>query len=440
MSSAAVREPADQASFEAGARVAELFEEHGRMTFGICRAMLRDVHEAEDAMQQSFLSAHRALLGGADVRDGGAWIATIARNECRARISARMRNPLPVGHDDLAELPGEADVVESGLRAGELVDALSELPERQREAVFLRYVYGLRYAEVSTALGLSLPATEALLFRARRAMRLRLRHATAAVLVVPVSVRDELASALPGFDSQTGAGAGAGLAGGVLAKLLSAPAAAKIATATVAASAVGAVGIAQSNETPRGLLQATTVTRDALSLSAAPLASPATSGVDRTGQAAVDVSSMASTPASAGNVPVAGRPVAERTDAGTSPPPGQPGVTGEPGVSEDGGAARTPAEVVNPDPAESAGDRSGPGLGGEGAETAGSSSVAEHSSLEESSNSSSSGPEEASPGVSSSGPDSGPSGSDGGSGSDQVSADGGSAGGSAGGGSEDGGS
>lgn len=249
MSSAAAPDPASpSASAKASARVADLFERHGRMVYGICRAMLRDVQEAEDATQQAFLSAHRALLGGAHVRDAGAWIASIARNECRARISAAMRAPLPAADEDLAEIPDRVDAAERRLQAGELRDALAELPDRQREAVILRYVYGLRYREVARALGLSVPATEALLFRARRAMRVRLRHATAAALVVPLSVREELALALPGFESHAGSGAAAaGVAGGVLAKLVSAPAAAKLATATVAVSAVGAVGVAESN-------------------------------------------------------------------------------------------------------------------------------------------------------------------------------------------------
>ena len=239
---------ADRDPTEASARVAELFERHGRMVYGICRAMLRDVQDAEDATQQSFLSAHRALLTGARVRDSGAWLATIARNECRGRIAVGMRAPLPVADDDLARLPHGVDEAERRLQAGALRTALDELPERQREAVVLRYVYGLRYREVAKALGLSRPATEALLFRARRTMRVRLRHVAGAALAVPLSVREELALALPGFDAPAGSGgAAAGVAGGLLAKLASAPTAAKIATATVAVSTVGAVGTVESD-------------------------------------------------------------------------------------------------------------------------------------------------------------------------------------------------
>ena len=169
------------------------------MVYGICRAMLRDAHEAEDATQQAFLSAHRALLGGARVRDEGGWLATIARNECRARIATGMRRPLSLGDEDLERIADPADEVQRREHAEALRIALADLPERQREAVVLRDLYGLRYGEVATALGLSRAATETLLFRARRAMRQRLRPVVTTALVVPLAVQEGLAQALPGI-------------------------------------------------------------------------------------------------------------------------------------------------------------------------------------------------------------------------------------------------
>src|SRR3954454_16095677 len=74
----------------ASARIAVLFEAHARLVLGICRRMLRDPIEAEDAAQQVFLSAFGSLLTGRTPRDEDAWIATIARNECRTRIRSRM--------------------------------------------------------------------------------------------------------------------------------------------------------------------------------------------------------------------------------------------------------------------------------------------------------------------------------------------------------------
>src|SRR3990172_984080 len=222
------------------------------MVYGICRALLRDSHDAEDATQQAFLSAYRALLGGARIRDDGAWLATIARNECRARIAAGMRAPLPIAGEDLEMIPAATDEAERSAQAEELRSAIVDLPERQREAVVLRHLYGLSYGEVATALGLSRPATEALLFRARRAMRLRLRPAVATAIAVPLAVQEGLAQAIPGFAVAGAGGVVAGAAGGgLLAKLASGPAAAKIATAAVASTTVGAVGTVESERAGR---------------------------------------------------------------------------------------------------------------------------------------------------------------------------------------------
>ena len=243
------RPAADQTT---AARVAELFERHGRMVYGVCRAMLRDTHDAEDATQQTFLSAHRALLRGARVRDAGAWLATIARNECRGRIAAGMRTPPPLADEDLDAIPAHHDEAERRLHAQALKTAIAELPDRQREAIVLRDLYGLRYGEVAKALGLSRPATEALLFRARRAMRVRLRPVVGTALAVPVAIRDDLAEAIPGFATPTGSGAVAvGAAGGLLAKLTAGPMGVKVVTAAVAVSAVGAVGSVESERAVR---------------------------------------------------------------------------------------------------------------------------------------------------------------------------------------------
>src|SRR5437867_2639490 len=78
----------------AGTFLTELFERHSKMVLGLCRLLLRDRVEAEDAMQQTFLSAYRSILHGSVPREPAAWLATIARNESLSRIRGRMREPI----------------------------------------------------------------------------------------------------------------------------------------------------------------------------------------------------------------------------------------------------------------------------------------------------------------------------------------------------------
>jgi RNA polymerase sigma factor (sigma-70 family) len=152
------------------------------MVFGLCRALLRDAVEAEDAAQQVFLSAHRSLLNGAEPREPAAWLATIARNECWARIRSRMREPLAT---DAADAVGGVDPVVEAIRRADLAAlwrAIRALPRQQRDALLLREFGGLRYDELAAALAVTEPAVESLLFRARARLRLQLQPLRAGVV------------------------------------------------------------------------------------------------------------------------------------------------------------------------------------------------------------------------------------------------------------------
>jgi RNA polymerase sigma factor (sigma-70 family) len=217
----------------AGTFLAELFERHSKMVLGLCRLLLRDRVEAEDAMQQTFLSAYRSILRGSVPREPAAWLATIARNESLSRIRGRMREPIADPDQALAGTAPDAlatAIANADLRA--LAKGIKALPRRQREALLLREFSGLSYGELSAALGLSEPAVESLLFRARRGLKTAMANGYAA-LPLPVALRDLLARSLAGGSS----------AAGPIAKLAALPAIAKVATGAVAVGivTVGAV-------------------------------------------------------------------------------------------------------------------------------------------------------------------------------------------------------
>jgi RNA polymerase sigma factor (sigma-70 family) len=228
----------------AGARLSELFTRHASMVVGVCRGMLRHREEAEDAAQQTFLAAYKALLGGTKPREPAAWLATIARNECRRRITDRMRAGVPIGtvEETLADHAtpiSPADV--SALR-----EAIAGLPPMQQRAILLREFVGLSYDEVAQELAVTEPAVESLLFRARRTLQARLRPALGAAFGVgPIpALREALAQIVPGFTASSGGG---------IAALASLPAAAKLAAgvATIGLVAGGTVVAVEVERGPR---------------------------------------------------------------------------------------------------------------------------------------------------------------------------------------------
>lgn len=126
-------------------------EQHRTAVLAFLRSMVGPV-DADDAFQETFLAALRAYesLDGENPR---AWLLTIARNKAIDQHRASARRPLPAG-DDLPETASaDPPPVDDAIWA-----RVAELPQRQREAVALRYGADLAYREVGKAMDTSADA------------------------------------------------------------------------------------------------------------------------------------------------------------------------------------------------------------------------------------------------------------------------------------------
>ncbi|MFC7331893.1 RNA polymerase sigma factor [Rhodocista pekingensis] len=157
------------------AAYAELVARHLDRTVTVAVRVLGSRAAAEDVAQEAFLrlwqSADRFRPEAARF---STWFYRITVNLC---LDARRR---PV-HDDLESADEPADPAEDAVTrierrqtAEAVARAVQDLPERQRAAVSLTYDLGLSNAEAATSLGIGVKAFEALLVRARRALRERL--------------------------------------------------------------------------------------------------------------------------------------------------------------------------------------------------------------------------------------------------------------------------
>ena len=156
-----------------------LVERYQRLVYNVALRMLGSAESAEDATQDTFLSAYRAV---GRFRGGSfkAWILRIAANSChdKMRVTRRAR----VGSlDSLMEESGdfirdnEAESPEDYALRRELGRLLSEglasLPEDQRLVVVLSDIQGLSYEEISEAAGCSLGTVKSRLSRGRARLR-----------------------------------------------------------------------------------------------------------------------------------------------------------------------------------------------------------------------------------------------------------------------------
>src|ERR687897_477900 len=147
---------------------AAIYARHHQGLYRYCRSILGNDEEAQDALQNTMVSALRALPGERRRIVLKPWLYRIAHNEA---ISLLRRRPddAPIEEvADFADPPGPGEPVRERLRA--LVSDLGQLSERQRGAIVMRELSGLTYAEIGAALDSSPAAAKQTVYEAREAL------------------------------------------------------------------------------------------------------------------------------------------------------------------------------------------------------------------------------------------------------------------------------
>ena len=158
---------------------------HQRLVFGLALRVVGDRADAEEVAQDTFVRAYRALAGYEAERVAAMrlrpWLAQIALNLARNRVRRRPPphrpledgdgQPLAVAAPTAAE---PAEVAERGQERDFWAGLLAGLPRGQREAVVLRHVEGLPYAEVAEVLGRPVGTVKTHVHRGVRQLRERL--------------------------------------------------------------------------------------------------------------------------------------------------------------------------------------------------------------------------------------------------------------------------
>lgn len=142
----------------------------------VCRRMLSNPQDAQEAAQESFLRIYQALGRFNGRYQLGAWITRIATNVCLDHLRARSRRPAdftPLDVVDLEEdrhqpVEGPEMMVIRNAESRRVRKVLAQLPPLHRAAIVLRDFEGLSYAEVAVALQLSECQVKALIHRARQ--------------------------------------------------------------------------------------------------------------------------------------------------------------------------------------------------------------------------------------------------------------------------------
>lgn len=149
-----------------------LVEAYQKPVYNLCYRMLNNARDAEDAAQETFLRAYKALHRYDPQRKFSTWLLTIASNYC---IDQYRRRKLPsFSYDSLPvpEIPDKSIGMEKWMINGEEQETvkilLEKLKPKDRSAVIMRYWYDFSYEEIAEALSVSISAVKSRLHRSRK--------------------------------------------------------------------------------------------------------------------------------------------------------------------------------------------------------------------------------------------------------------------------------
>ena len=142
---------------------------HGAILGRLCLAMLGSQADADEAVQETLLAAHKSM---ASYRGDGpvkAWLCGIARHVCARRIEGRRRDQrlleaVPAGAE-------ATDAFAARQRARALRAALDQLKPSERESLLLRYVADLSHREIAAACNIDEAAARKRVSRALATLR-----------------------------------------------------------------------------------------------------------------------------------------------------------------------------------------------------------------------------------------------------------------------------
>ena len=142
---------------------------HQRRAYAVARAIVLAHEDAEDAVQEGFLHAYRALERFRPEQAFGAWLHRIVANaalDIARRRKVRDADELPETIASPFRDPAEAGELRERLDA-----ALAQLGERQRAVIVLHDVEGFKHAEIGALLGIPEGTARSDLHHARAQLR-----------------------------------------------------------------------------------------------------------------------------------------------------------------------------------------------------------------------------------------------------------------------------
>ena len=163
---------ADRPAWDADTALEQLYAAHWRRLVRLSVLLVRDVGTAEEIVQDAFVAVHARWAKLRDPDLALAYLRQAVVNRSRSALRHRAvvrrqaaREPMP------STAPGADEPTLATARRSAVLQAMRELPQRQREVLALRYYLDLSEAEIAETLGISRGAVKSHASRGSASLR-----------------------------------------------------------------------------------------------------------------------------------------------------------------------------------------------------------------------------------------------------------------------------
>ncbi len=156
-----------------------VFDRYSRPVWSVAMSVLSNRQLADDATQETFLRAWKAADRFDHSRPLAPWLLTIARRTA-LDVIRRENRPTRGGHEQEQDQVVHAPGIERAWETWEIRQALDQLPDEERQVMFLAHFKGMSHPQIATELGIPTGTVKSRSYRAHKRLASLLQHVVAA--------------------------------------------------------------------------------------------------------------------------------------------------------------------------------------------------------------------------------------------------------------------
>ncbi len=155
-----------------------LYKQYSRGMYYVALRFFNDPHDAEEAMQEGFISAFMKIDQFSGGVTFGAWVKRIVINKSIDMLKARKLNTVALNETMMTTQDDydNWDIEDSSIIAEDIKYAIDQLPEKYRYPIHLFLIEGYDHQEVSEILGITPVSSRTLVHRAKKQLKKELVH------------------------------------------------------------------------------------------------------------------------------------------------------------------------------------------------------------------------------------------------------------------------